>query len=881
MTRRLMDAERVVWVDECPDADCNGEPDSTLYVYEPTGEVATIYDAVATSTGDYVSPARQLHYQYDTLGRIVRAEEPNSGSSWASYDHQGNVTRSTNARGMTTLRAYDALGRVTSIDRPAGVGEWDLEFAYDPLSRQRSHVSSPDSRYSDDWEYDDFGQLKRQTRTFIDTFVMSFEYDLLGRPLRIDYPSNHASVSYVYEGAYLEQVCRGEDACVGTPENLLVSDVQYDGLGRRADVATSAGKLHREYYAFDDAPSGRSVDGLKRLAITAGPAVGALDFEYAYDSEGNVTSIVDHSTTYDGSATYTYDARNRLRSWKDADQVTRYYTYDVLGNLTGHGVASAGEVNQAFDPATRPHRIQRNRVGEAYAYDLDGNVTQRGSTFFVYDSANQLVCTGLAEGVCDGPGYRYDADGRLLWDGAAGQQLMGDWFRWQAQGLVAYSSIFAFGEKLAELKQERIRLRTSAALLVRRSFAAWRPVFWMAGSVGLWALLVLLARSQLGFAFREAPATATLALAIAGLLVAPPPVWAMGGRRGGGTLTTLRVFFRDHLGSAAYIAGPDLRQAYEPFGKPILGAAGAADEFAGKRYHGAIQLYAFGARWYDAEAGRFAGVDPLVAAPTNPQELNAYTYAVNDPVNRGDPTGMFTMCTPSGRICWGDGGRGYHSNAPGGFDPFAPLWTSPATGPVSSGVASTSTNSGSIGKWVVDDDDGYPWVYRFFKSDKVPLAKSVGSAPAGRSGGFWSSVGRAIRKLGGILVNDLASMVTGLIGNVYGIAKGIVTSLYGLVTFDAAALRSGLSGFGWSLVPRYGLYTGPGWGGPTHFSHSPFNNPVDRGARIHDEIHTQPGADRRLIRDVWSGNDLGPYGQVYRVVLTAAFGVRVGLGLDD
>jgi hypothetical protein len=51
-------------------------------------------------------------------------------------------------------------------------------------------------------------------------------------------------------------------------------------------------------------------------------------------------------------------------------------------------------------------------------------------------------------------------------------------------------------------------------------------------------------------------------------------------------------------------------------------------------------MYYFGARWYDAEAGRFAGVDPLLARPFNPQEVNAYSYVMNDPINLVDPTGM-------------------------------------------------------------------------------------------------------------------------------------------------------------------------------------------------------------------------------------------------
>ena len=649
MTRRIMDGNRVVWVDECQDSGC-ASFDSTFYTYEATGEISTIYDALAISAPDYASPARYLRYHYDTLGRVIQTDEPNTGSSFAGYDHQGNVTSTTNVRGATTYSYYDALGRVSSIDRPVGVGEWDLDFAYDPISRKRQTVTTPNPEdpgnpYSDTWEYDDFGRVKRQIRSLYDTLVMDFEYDLLGRPTKIYYPSNNSSASYVYQGAYLEQVCRGVAFCESAPQNLLISDVQYDDLGRRTDTVTSTGTVHRDYY--DMAPlAGRAVSRLKRLAITAGTAAGALDFNYQYDPMGNIIDIDDDSTTYDASATYTYDARNRLESWTDANSDTQWYTYDALGNLEGHGVASAGGTNQTFDPASEPHQITLNRIGEDYDYDADGNVIKRGTAHFVYDSANRLVCTGTDVGLCDGPGYRYDADGQLLWDGAAGQQLMGDLFKWKSTGSVGFSNIVAFGEVIAEVRKANAQLR-----------AVWAPVGWslpiprdlllqLLTGAGVLTWIALLAWLGVWRAFSEAPATAMLVLALTTLLVVPPPAW--GGCRkdkgcgggGGGTPPTVRTFFRDHLGSLAYRTGPNERQVYEPFGKAILTATGARDEFTGKKYHGATDMYYFGARWYDAEAGRFAGVDPLVTEAVNPQQMNAYGYALNDPVNLTDPTGM-------------------------------------------------------------------------------------------------------------------------------------------------------------------------------------------------------------------------------------------------
>jgi len=58
--------------------------------------------------------------------------------------------------------------------------------------------------------------------------------------------------------------------------------------------------------------------------------------------------------------------------------------------------------------------------------------------------------------------------------------------------------------------------------------------------------------------------------------------------------------------------------------------------------------------------GRFLQPDPLVPEPFDPQSLNRYSYVMNDPVNRIDPTGLLSLGSesayPSG---WGSGGSSF------------------------------------------------------------------------------------------------------------------------------------------------------------------------------------------------------------------------------
>ena len=52
-----------------------------------------------------------------------------------------------------------------------------------------------------------------------------------------------------------------------------------------------------------------------------------------------------------------------------------------------------------------------------------------------------------------------------------------------------------------------------------------------------------------------------------------------------------------------------------------------------------VDLYYYGARYYDANIGRFISADTIVQSLANPQTLNRYSYVVNNPVRFTDPSG--------------------------------------------------------------------------------------------------------------------------------------------------------------------------------------------------------------------------------------------------
>jgi RHS repeat-associated protein len=74
----------------------------------------------------------------------------------------------------------------------------------------------------------------------------------------------------------------------------------------------------------------------------------------------------------------------------------------------------------------------------------------------------------------------------------------------------------------------------------------------------------------------------------------------------------------------------------------VVGAASPSDpdnKFTDQRFDRSTGLYHYGARYYDAEFGRFTQPDPVSPALFGPQSLNRYSYVRNDPLSRVDPTG--------------------------------------------------------------------------------------------------------------------------------------------------------------------------------------------------------------------------------------------------
>jgi RHS repeat-associated protein len=109
--------------------------------------------------------------------------------------------------------------------------------------------------------------------------------------------------------------------------------------------------------------------------------------------------------------------------------------------------------------------------------------------------------------------------------------------------------------------------------------------------------------------------------------------------------STLYYMLKDHLGSASVVTNASStivgEDRFYPFGETrfTTGTMFTDKLFTGQRQIAELGIYLYGARFYSPKLGRFLSADTIVPGYANPQNLNRYSYGLNNPSRYTDPTG--------------------------------------------------------------------------------------------------------------------------------------------------------------------------------------------------------------------------------------------------
>ncbi len=366
---------------------------------------------------------RWTYFNYDAFDRLTDVWYADASHRSFTYDANGNLITSTDAKGQTITSGYDELDRevlrsYSAPVHPVADAIQSIAFTWDPNSNLVDAVESyaSGSRVTHH-EWDHFDRLDLVTDGY--GKVLDYGYDLNGNRTSLTDPDG-AVTAYVYDGLNRLDT-------VSLPGGAGNADYDWYRNGLLWRVVYPNGTLAT--YDFDDANRVVAIDN-------RGPG-GATLSSYGYGYDGNGNRAFQHETNGGALETtsYGYDLDDRLWQVAYPDQTTTY-SFDAVGNR----IAERSE-----DPAGQPlvdrgyTYDNRNRLmaiddrldpagSVAYAYDLNGNQTRRSRNGAVLD-------------------FRYDTRDRLLEvevDGSLAWTFGFDYrglrvSKWGAEGLLNYT----------------------------------------------------------------------------------------------------------------------------------------------------------------------------------------------------------------------------------------------------------------------------------------------------------------------------------------------------------------------------------------------------------------------------------------------------------
>jgi RHS repeat-associated protein len=599
-------------------------------IYGPSGKVWK--KSLPYASGDTV---RYNVVTYDEVGRTLTETKPDGTAFARSYGD--GYTAVTDEAGQTTTAWFDAWGRATKVRQVIGGVNRDTTHAYDLLGRETRIVdalgnttakvyssrgrllqrSDPDAGL---WvsTYDAAGRMTRQTDAA--GKVTTLAYDALGRITRRTYhDGTYDTLAYDEAG---RGASKGHVTSTSSASGVTTA-ASYDSMGRLTSGTTTVdGTGYTFQYTYDVAG---------RLATTTYPDGEVVTNSYGTSglATGQLVGVTGSTAGTIVSAA-TYGAGGRLLSSTAGNGVTTTITADAYTMRTASiAVGSVATLSYAYDATGRVTSLTSNQLASTnwtYQYDEIGRLTRAANQLdgaytytYRYDAVGRMLCNN------DKGTYSYPADGQARPHGvtAAGA----DTYAYDANGNMTSGG----GRTITYGLDYRPTSIVYGGNTTTFRYAADGTRVKKTGPNG--TVITIGDYEKRGTAVTK--------------------YYRAGGQRLAKRDANGNQFLHvDQLGSTRLITDQSgaLAQRYEyaPFGKVILGQGSRPDShrFTGQEADDETGLMYYRARYYDPALGRFLSPDPIMSQPLNPQDLDAYAYVYNNPVNLTDPSG----CGPIGIV---------------------------------------------------------------------------------------------------------------------------------------------------------------------------------------------------------------------------------------
>jgi RHS repeat-associated protein len=675
---------------------------STYYVYDDLGNLCYVLPPGSGADGGITSALNQdilngvcYQYKYDGRNRLVEKKVPGKGWEYTVYNKLDQIvaTQDANQRNVTPLQQasftkYDALGRV------ALTGIYKVPNATVAGQNYRTNMQSDANNQATLWE------SRQNVGTSGTTDYTSSAYPQTDfTPLTINYYDNYTAIpgrpGYYLPAVYSTQttglLTASRTAVLNSPTVQLLTvhayddkgrEIgtysqhykgglntirNYDGVTRTYDFTNAVTTTTRKHYIYDAAYTdpqlkltvwnrylydhmGRKIKTWQQITNADGvndlsPDTKTLLSSLVYNELGQLWQKNLHTTDTTGTGnsrqtvTYGYNERGWLSSslsgqfnmylyYNDATSGKQYngnivnqvwqaaggmattytYSYDQLSRLT-KGLSTAGnnESNITYDP--RGNILTLNRYAtsavtliDQLIYNYSANSNQLGSV--TDNSGNALgQKTGTAT-------YGYDLNGNLTSDNSRGIAANGITYNLLnlPQSIAALNTTYTYDATGRKLRKVITGTGASTTEYI--------------GGIQYNGTSVDLIQTEEGRALPN-----------------------------GATNYNYEYSLTDHLGNNRVNfdtgTGSTARQVqtddYYPFGMESNSTAlGTKSLYLYNKKElqlNGLNLYDYGARFYDPVIARWTSVDPLAEIS---RRWSPYNYVENNPIRNIDPDGMWT-----------------------------------------------------------------------------------------------------------------------------------------------------------------------------------------------------------------------------------------------
>jgi len=538
-------------------------------------------------------------WQYDARRGWLSAKRYADGKGPEyEYSPSGKIKSRKWARGIATGYGYTTAGELASIQYSDGQTA-TVKYEFDRLGRKVKTIQGDQKTLL---IYNDAGQLVSEIYEGgnLDKLGVFNQYDAFHRRTALEARngSSITSQSFTYDDASrLETVSEGDDTAsysyvansplVGQIEfshngtKRMTTTKQYDRLNRLKQIQSGMGVSPISSFAYDYNAANQRV----KASLEDGSA-----WDYAYDSLGQVTS-----------------GKKLLANRASEPDESFDYQHDDIGNRKeagGQASARTSYAANALNQYTQRVDTQAPNKTETLQYDTDGNLIADGTWKYSWDAENRLMAMESGLGVSPGQRQRlefaYDTQSRRIskrvyaWESARSN------FSLQPSAF----SLFVYDgwNLLAELTSD-LRPLTSFVWGIDLSGSSQ-------GAGGVGGLLFISDKHS------GSPNAHAVAY------------------DGNGNVVTL-VDSQSGTESGRYVHGP--------FGETITASGAMAKanpfRFSTKYTDDETDLVYFGFRYYRPSSGKWLSRDPL----GEKHESNLYVVVDNNPINKNDYLGLFTL----------------------------------------------------------------------------------------------------------------------------------------------------------------------------------------------------------------------------------------------